>query len=100
MQQNGYCKWSWIWVKQAGVQNVDLVIYHTKFKYWGSNMQAISAMKKEFPSANGDGKIFTVWLKLDLFITNLQFTDQISLLSWKHYFYLNIWMSKQKKHQK
>ena len=69
-------------MKKAGVQNVDLVmIYHTKFKHWGSNMQGISAMKKEFLSANGDGKFFTVWLKLDLIITNLQFTDQIRLLN-------------------
>ena len=59
----------------------DDIIYHTKFKCWGSNMQAISAMKKEFLSANGDGKIFTVWLKLDFIVTNLQFTDQIRLLS-------------------
>lgn len=59
----------------------DDILYHTKFKYWGSNMQAISVTKKEFLSANGDGKIFTVWLKLDLIITNLQFTDQIRFLN-------------------
>lgn len=59
----------------------DDIIYHSKFKYWGRNMQVISAVKKEFLSANGDGKIFAVWLKLDTIITNLQFTDQIRLLS-------------------
>jgi len=56
-------------------------MHHTRFKYWGSNIQAISAVKKEFLSANGDGNIFTVWLEIDLIITNLQFTDQIRLLS-------------------
>lgn len=78
----------------------DDIISHSKYKSWGSNMRAISAMEKEFLSPNSDGKTSIVWLKLDLIITNLQFTDQIRLSSWKYYFYLNIRMWKQRKHQK
>lgn len=55
---------------------------------------------KKFLPAKGDAKVFTVWLKPDLISTNLQFTAQIRLLSRKHYFYLNLWMWKQRKHQK
>lgn len=56
-------------------------IYHTKFKFWGSNMEVINHLRKDFLSANSEGKSFTVWLKLDLIFTNLQFTDQIRPLN-------------------
>lgn len=99
MQQNGSWKWWQIWLGKTGIQIWELVVIkYTLPSARAATCKSLTTWRRN--SYQQWGKSIAVWLELDLMITNLKFTDQIRLLSWKHYFYLKIWMWKEKKHQK